>query len=314
MTSIAKAPPSIMFHHFCDDYHPQGQGAITATELEALILWVGRENVLSASQWQAHMEQGTLAPSKICLTFDDNLRCQYDIALPVLEKFGLTAFWFVYTGHWADKIIPRLEVYRYFRTVYYPDIEIFYADFFKVAENLHGSVIRKWLLAFDRNQFSDYVYPPYYSLNDCRFREMRDTLMTNDQYVSVMDELLCQKDVSVMETIHRTMMSPQDVQTLSEKGHFIGLHSHTHPTNMASLPANEQRSQYEKNVAEITRVTGQIPFCISHPSNSYSIETLNILKDLGIKFGFRANVEQKNYSKYEIPRIDHSTLMRKMYK
>jgi peptidoglycan/xylan/chitin deacetylase (PgdA/CDA1 family) len=303
-----------MFHHFCSEHHPRGQGAITAAELKALILWVGRENVLSASEWQVNMEQGTLAPSKICLTFDDCLRCQYDIALPVLEELGLTAFWFIYTGHWVDKSTAQLEVYRYFRTVHYPDIEIFYSDFFQSAEELLGPVVTKWLAAFDRSKFSECVYPAYYSLNDCRFREMRDALMTKDQYASVMDALLHQKDVSVAEILNNTMMCPQQVKILSEGGHIIGLHSHTHPTTMASLPLNEQRAQYEKNVAEIIRITGQAPFCISHPSNSYSTETLAILKDLGIKFGFRANVEQKIYSKYEIPRIDHSTLMREMSK
>ena len=26
------------------------------------------------------------------------LKCQYDIALPILDKYNLKAFWFIYTG------------------------------------------------------------------------------------------------------------------------------------------------------------------------------------------------------------------------
>ena len=32
------------------------------------------------------------------VTFDDNLKCQYDIALPILDKYSLKAFWFIYTS------------------------------------------------------------------------------------------------------------------------------------------------------------------------------------------------------------------------
>lgn len=311
MNNIA---PSIMFHHFCDEYHPRGQGAITADELTELIAWVGRENILSATEWLDHVRFGTLPQNKICLTFDDCLRCQYDVALPVLEATGLTAFWFVYSGHWYDGIVPLLEIYRYFRTVYYPDIEDFYATFFAAAEARFGTGVSDWLVRFDRSQFSEHVYPDYYSLNDCRFREMRDVFMTHSQYTEVMDGMLAQKETSVASIIHKTMMGPEEVKALHNKGHIIGLHSHTHPTTMAVLPDSEQRSQYMKNITAITRVTGQAPFIVSHPSNSYSPRTLALLTELGIEFGFRANNEQPSYCALELPRVDHSTLMSEMSK
>ena len=54
-------------------------------------------------------------------------------------------------------------------------------------------------------------------------------------------------------------------------------------------------------------------YTMSHPTNSYNSDTMDILKKLGIRIGFRANMEKtKNYSKYEFPRKDHSVLLNEM--
>ena len=44
------------------------------------------------------LERSELRHNDIVLTFDDGLRCQYDIALPILNKHGIGAFWFVYSS------------------------------------------------------------------------------------------------------------------------------------------------------------------------------------------------------------------------
>ena len=49
---------------------------------------------------------------------------------------------------------------------------------------------------------------------------------------------------------------------------------------------------------------------MSHPCNSYNNYTLEILKKLDIKLGFRANLVKGYNSEYEIPRIDHSEILK----
>ena len=63
-----------------------------------MLRFVGLRNILPADEWMARATSDRLDENDLCLTFDDALRCQYDVALPVLEKYGLTAFWFVYSG------------------------------------------------------------------------------------------------------------------------------------------------------------------------------------------------------------------------
>jgi hypothetical protein len=52
---------------------------------------------------------------------------------------------------------------------------------------------------------------------------------------------------------------------------------------------------------------------MSHPCNSYAIETIAILEKLGIRLGFRANMAAgPNRSGMEYPREDHANLLRMM--
>src|SRR5258708_17481 len=134
----------VMFHHFHDDWHPRVQGSISARELADLIEHVGRDSILPAEEWMRRAVQGALSDNDICLTFDDALRCQYDVALPVLRDLGLTAFWFVYSSVFEGNV-ESLEVYRYFRTTQFPCIDDFYEHVFEAVSaafpNAHASAL-----------------------------------------------------------------------------------------------------------------------------------------------------------------------------
>src|ERR1700712_3764530 len=120
----------VMFHHFHSSIHPAGQGSISGEELSRLIESIRPERIVPAREFLLRAERQQLHPNDVCLTFDDNLRCQYDVALPVLRRFGLTAFWFVYTSVLQGNSEP-LEIYRAFRTVHFASIDDFYAAFFE---------------------------------------------------------------------------------------------------------------------------------------------------------------------------------------
>jgi peptidoglycan/xylan/chitin deacetylase (PgdA/CDA1 family) len=299
-----------MFHHFCGAHHPRGQGAITADELARLIEWIGPSNILPACDWQRCFGRGSLSPNQTCLTFDDNLKCQYDIALPVLDHYRLTGFWFVYTCYSAEKLLPRLEVYRHFRTVQFPDVEAFYREFFGLAAQLYGDGVTVWLEQFDRARFP--MYPSFYSLNDCRFRQSRDSLLGQERYFGIMDQMLARYGFDANDIAQAVLMSDAEISDLHRRGHVVGLHSHTHPTDLSKLPEDRQAWEYERNFASLQAIIGEKPTTMSHPCNSYDASTLRLLGGLGIELGFRADVAQPTYSRLEAPRRDHSGLMREV--
>jgi peptidoglycan/xylan/chitin deacetylase (PgdA/CDA1 family) len=302
--------PALMFHHFCGEHHPRGQGAISADELARLIEWIGPRNILPAADWLRAFHRGSLLPNQTCLTFDDNLRCQYDIALPVLDHYKLTAFWFVYTCYSTEKLLPRLEVYRHFRTVQFPEIEAFYDEFFASAVQLYGDEVTIWLEQFDRSRFP--MYPSYYSLNDCRFRQSRDSLLGEQRYFGIMDQMLAKYGFDAEDIAQAVLMSDVKIFDLHRRGHILGLHSHTHPTDLSRFSEDRQVWEYERNLAALQAIIGEKPITMSHPCNSYDASTLRLLDRLGIELGFRADIAKATYSRLELPRRDHSDLMREV--
>lgn len=125
-------PHGVMFHHFHDNHkHVRGQGSISANTLDKMIkyLQIDKE-ILSADEWMERALNGKLKNNEICLTFDDNLLCQFEVALPVLDKYKIKAFWFVYTSPLLG-ILEKIEIYRYFRSAHFQNIDNFYNSFFR---------------------------------------------------------------------------------------------------------------------------------------------------------------------------------------
>jgi len=88
-------PYAIRLHTFTGGCWGPSPGALDAGTFRQLLLAVGPDRILPAREWLSRAEAGLLEPDDICLSFDGNLRCQFDVALPVLREFGLTAFWFI---------------------------------------------------------------------------------------------------------------------------------------------------------------------------------------------------------------------------
>lgn len=89
----------LMFHHFHNETHPLGQGSISENDFRNIIKYYSNNfNVISADIYLDKILSNKLDECDVCLTFDDNLKCQYEIALPVLDELNLKAFWFVYTS------------------------------------------------------------------------------------------------------------------------------------------------------------------------------------------------------------------------
>ncbi len=303
-------PHGIMFHHFHDDGHPQGQGSISARQLADLIEFLGPQRILPAHEWLDRARAGQLADGNLCLTFDDNLRSQYDIAGPVLRNFGLTVFWFVYTSV-LQGALERLELYRRFRITAFEHTDDFYAVFIQAVEQSdYGPEARTLLAAFDPETYLAEF--PFYSETDRRFRYVRDEVLGPERYVAVMDRLITSRGLRLRSLADNLWMDDDCLRRLHDAGHIIGLHSHTHPTRLAKLDADAQKREYRANHEHLTQLFGEQPACMSHPCNSYNDDTLRVLRELGIVLGFRANMTQRGHSPLELPRQDHANILAEM--
>lgn len=299
-----------MLHHFHGGEHAAVQGSINADTFRSMLDFVGLKNILPAQDYYARALAGTLEPRYLCVTLDDTLLCQYDIAKPVLDALGLTAFWFVYSSVLEGQR-EWLEIYRMFRTCWFDDIDHFYRLFFARVESDYGADYRQCHARFDPRTYLP--NDPFYTDNDRWFRYLRDRFLGSEAYHRLMQDILRDHQVDIAKISGKLWMKAWQIQTLSREGHLIGLHSHTHPTMLAALSAKAQQGEYDANYAAIERITGKAPSTASHPCNSYNANTLRILRDKGIRLAFRADIaDVEDRSLLEMPREDHANILTQM--
>lgn len=301
------AAHGLMFHHFTNGTsHPPGQGAIDARELREMLERVGISRILDPSEWTARALEGRLRDEDLCLTLDDGLLCQYEIALPVFEALGLRAFWFVYSSVF-EGAVERLEIYRYFRSTAFADVGAFYSTFFEAVRCAHPEL---WAGAWARFDSSSYLTDyPFYSEGDRWFRFLRDEVLGVERYNTVMDSILAEAGFDTAAAARHLWLDDDRLRELHAAGHVIGLHSTTHPTRLERLPPEQQKEEYRHNFDHVRRVTGTAPQTAAHPCNSYSAETLRILDGLGIRMAFRSNMATApEHGLLELPREDHANL------
>ncbi len=299
-----------MFHHFHGQAHAPGQGSLSAAAFRRMLEHIGLDRIVPAREWLRRACEGTLEMEEVCLTFDDNLRCQYDVAFPVMRELGLSGFWFVATGTLEGTGV-RLELYRRFRSEHFPRIDAFYDAFHEfLSQGAHASEVEQALASFDPARYLAAF--DFYTDADRRFRYVRDEVLGARRYERVMDGLIREHGVSLEALAAGLWMDRDALRHLHEESHVIGLHSHSHPTRLGQLSAEVQFREYRDNFTRLREVLGESPQTMSHPCNSYNDATLTILRRLGITLGFRSNMTLVDISELEYPRRDHANLLREM--
>ena len=300
---------AVMFHHFHDESYPKGQGAISADDFILILNEVEKTHpLIDAKDWLQLATEDKLI-DEVCLTFDDGLACQYDIAFPILKEKGLSAFWFIYSSI-LDGQVERLEKYRHFRTTKFKSVNQFYHHFFNTLEKKFEfkDKVEGGLEKFNEK---DYLKEfPFYTREDKKFRYIRDRLLNVDEYFEIMEFMI--KDSGYQILVKDLWIDKKQVRSISEDGHIIGLHSHTHPTQLAALSKVQQFNEYIQNKKQIESVTGEVVVSMSHPCNSYTDETLKILNSLGIQVGFCSNMSEINKKGLEFPREDHVNILNRV--
>jgi len=300
-------PHGIMFHHFHKKgITPGGQGSMTDEQFDNIIIFLKRKfNLLTARSWLEKALNHGVEKGDICLTFDDNLLCQYEIAVPVLKSYDLTGFWFVYSSPLIGKL-EKLELYRYFRCVMFEDITAFYKEFFSYAYKHFHQKIDSVMKNFDPNVYLRAF--PFYSVEDKRFRYIRDEILGEKNYNLLMDKMIQNSQVNLSDISKKIWFGREIIGSLYKSGHIIGLHSHTHPTRIGLLSYTKQYKEYKTNLNILTDITGDKICVAAHPTNSYNEMTFKVFERLGILIGFRSNMEEGFISRYEFPRLDHALL------
>jgi peptidoglycan/xylan/chitin deacetylase (PgdA/CDA1 family) len=301
-----------MFHGFHSSEHLATPGSISQEDFRAMLKTVSEHKAIVGPEDffdRVNKDGKNISESDLCiLTFDDSLRSQFDVAFPVLQEFGIKAVFNVYTGVFDDDK-PLLEIFAQFRSQYFSTFDQFYENFLdnlglvgKNPDRILGDYPEDYLSLF-----------PFYSTNERQFRYVRDQKLTYSEYEKLMLAMIATKKTSPEELATSIWMSEADLRKLVDAGHQLGLHSHTHPTQMSNLSPEMQNWEYETNLERLTEISGSRPISVAHPCGDYSQETIEVLRNLGIQHGFRSSPTPGYLnSEFELPRDDHAEVARAM--
>lgn len=299
----------IFFHYFKGDGHIDCQGALSQEKFEKMILYLkSKYKILDAKEFYDKCINGETDENAICLCFNCGLRSQYDIALPILEKYNIKAFFMLYTKMITEQYV-EIEVYHHFRFYAYKSIDEYYADFFEMAKKEFGDNWESIIAAFEEEGYLKWA--SYYTYQDRLHKYIRDRI-SKDIYDKIIQRMMELKRYSPRE--HRPLMwiSEEKIKKLSNDGHMIGLHTHSHPYDIGSLSYEEQLKEYKTNKDVLEKIINKRIVSMSHPCNSYNQTTLRVLNELNIKIGFRANDDGMIRSNLELPSIDHATILKEL--
>ena len=136
-----------------------------------------------------------------------------------------------------------------------------------------------------------------------------------------MKKIFLLKNFNPYENMKNLYMNKKNINELHKNNHFIGLHSHSHHTDIKKLSLNEQFKEYKKCQSILEKILkNNITIkTMSHPCGSYNTNTFKVLENLKIDLGFAAYEntkkifeKRKKYFSLQVPRIDHPIVFKMM--
>jgi len=172
-------------------------------------------NVLPLSEALERMQNDTLPPRAVCITFDDGYADNYTNALPILKQFDLTATFFIASGFldggrmWNDTVIESVR--NFFGPVL--DLSEIGLGRYEVTDELQKSqaasqiIVQIKHLSFkERDEFTSYIASQSQNLPD-------DLMMTNEQLIQ-----LHQNDMEIGgHTINHPILAKLDDETSEQE-------------------------------------------------------------------------------------------------
>jgi len=296
---VVKYAHSVVFHNLHDKHSIKLHGSISKNKLIKIIIYLKKNyNLLDADIYLKKIINNNLKKKDVCLSFDDGLKSQFDIAIPVLEKYKLKAFFFVFSESFQNKI-SNLELYKYFRSTEYIRINNFYNDFFLISKNFFNiNLIKK---EFETSKYLNEF--KFYTKIDRFFRYLRDKILSENHYNLIMKTMMKNKKFKPSLVSKKLYLSINELKIIHQSKHIIGLHSHSHPTNIDSISYQKQYNEYQKNKKLIEKLLKNKIIIMAHPCGKYNKETIKVLKKLYIKAGFGTQINN-NKELFNLSRLD----------
>lgn len=255
----------LLFHRVLAKADPLFPEEPDALRFERLMRLVARcFRVMTLGQALAHLERGDLPARSMVITFDDGYADNAEVALPILQRLGLKATFFVATGFldggrmWNDTVIETLRACK--------------------------------LDAIDLTSFGLGRRPLG---EDLARRRVIDALLPVIKYKSLTER---EQALAELQTLagavslpNDLMMSSEQVRGLHRAGMEIGGHTVHHPI-LAAIPSTDAEHEILEGKQQLERIIGAPVDVLAYPNGRPTRDYDARHMDQARRLGFRGAV------------------------
>lgn len=210
----------------------------------------------------------------ILITFDDGLKEQFELALPILDKLEISALFFINSINHIEKKVSLVHKIHLVRSVVASE---------SLYENLENYTNRKL------NRLEVIVAHQFYRFDTPKNAELKYFLnvlldfATQEKFINA----IFTKNFDENEVLEKLYMNTIQIQQLIKRG-FIGSHTHAH------LPLgiyDEQTVIYELETTKkyLEHLSGETVNCVAYPYGTKEAATEKVgelAQQMGYKIGF----------------------------
>lgn len=249
----------LIFHRVLSECDPIFPDEMHAHRFNELCSWLASWfNVLPLDQAVTRMRVGSLPARAACITFDDGYADNYRVALPILQRHGLTATFFIATGFlnggrmWNDSIVESVR-------------------------RCEDSVLDLSCLGLGHHELKNTDARRAtidYLIDQVKYR-------TIDERVAITEQLAGLAEVNLPDDL---MMTSNEVKIMHQEGMCIGAHTVSHPI-LAQLTDEQVRRQVQESKDFLENLLGERVGLFAYPNgkpgSDYTSSSVDVVRSLG---------------------------------
>jgi peptidoglycan/xylan/chitin deacetylase (PgdA/CDA1 family) len=256
---------------------------VSPSQLEAQLVELGRHfNFVSGEEIIDAIDSSKPLPTRACLiTFDDGLRCQYENALPVLDRMNVPALFFVSGRPLQERRALHVHRIHFVRSNLAPR---------DILAELRALLAKKGVSAPDFSKHQEAANRTYrYDSPEAALVKWYLNFSLDaeeaERFVEAMFRELVSDEAAWCDEFY---MNRDQVRTLAQR-RYLGDHTFDHRP-LARLDEQEMKQQITRSQRVLTEIGGglAVPF-ITYPyggANAVGRREAKFCEEIGLKLGF----------------------------
>lgn len=296
-----------MYHYTRDLKHsryPEIKGLDVNLFREQIAFMKSNFNIVTMEQvLEAISTKNKLPEKALLLTFDDGYADNYNVAMPILEEYGVQGSFFIpgktFTTH------QLLDVNKIHYVLASANIYNLLEDLKKEMDYYRG---QEFQYAPTEELFAKYAVATRFDIKETVFvKQMLQTVLP-EKLRNIISSKLFAKYVGVTEEqlAYELYMSEEQIRTMKRHGMFIGIHGYDHYW-LGNLSVEQMENDISLALDALDEFVDRKQWVMNYPYGNYNKDVLAYISKEGACLGLTTEVRLADIDKdnpLELPRLD----------